>query len=261
MSSVVALDEVIDSVTRLRTRLSKGRGAQVRTEGERMVVKATSQSWFQKHRISVKDLAGLGAFARADKSFVELLSLTEKHTTRSRYLTLLKGLKDDLVALRSEGVLAVPAAVSAPSFASLISDPTMLGILGRRWNETMACVAASAPLAATVMMGGLLEALLLARVNALPSQAPVFTAAAAPKDKQGKTRPLKDWGLNDYLNVAHELGWIRQPAKEIGQVLRDYRNYIHPEKERSLGLTIETKDAEMFLTVFSSLASQIIASK
>ncbi len=92
----------------------------------------------------------------------------------------------------------------------------------------------------------------------MPNQAPVFTAKAAPKGKGGSTRPLKEWGLKDYLDVAHELGWIRQSAKDVGQVLRDYRNYIHPEKERSHGISLQASDASMFLVVFCSVAEQII---
>lgn len=71
--------------------------------------------------------------------------------------------------------------------------------------KSLACITAKAPLAATVMMGGLLEGLLLARVNSQANKAPIYTAAAAPKDKQGKTLPLKDWTLQNYIGVAHEL--------------------------------------------------------
>jgi hypothetical protein len=110
------------------------------------------------------------------------------------------------------------------------------------------------------MLGGLLEALFLARINRLPSLAQVFTATAAPKDKAGKPRSLKEWGLKDYLDVAKELGWIRQSAKDIGQVLRDYRNYIHPEKELSHDIALVAEDTAMFVNVFSSLAEQIIKS-
>ena len=66
--------------------------------------------------------------------------------------------------------------------------------------------------------------------------------------------------MKDYLDVAHELGWIRQSAKDVGQVLRDYRNYVHPEKERSHGISVDSKDASMFLVVFCSLAEQIVGS-
>lgn len=67
----------------------------------------------------------------------------------------------------------------------------MQAILQRRWTECVICIAHGAPLAATVMIGGLLEGLLLARINRENNKAPIFTAAAAPKDKQNKTLPLK----------------------------------------------------------------------
>jgi hypothetical protein len=98
----------------------------------------------------------------------------------------------------------------------------MKTILEGRWSEITSCVTAKAPLAATVMMGGLLEGLLLARVNNHANKSEIFTASAAPKDKAGKTLPLKDWTLQNYIGVAHELKWITQTVKDIGEVLRDY---------------------------------------
>ena len=56
------------------------------------------------------------------------------------------------------------------------------------------------------------------------------------------------------------VSWIRQSAKDVGQVLRDYRNYIHPEKELSHGVTVVAEDTAMFVGVFSSIAEQIIKS-
>jgi hypothetical protein len=43
-------------------------------------------------------------------------------------------------------------------------------------------------------------------------------------------------------------------------VLRDYRNYIHPEKELSHGITVVAEDTAMFVNVFSRIADQIIRS-
>lgn len=60
--------------------------------------------------------------------------------------------------------------------------------------------------------------------------------------------------------MAKELGWIRQSAKDVGQVLRDYRDCIHPEKELSHGVTVVAEDTAMFVNVFSSIAEQIIMS-
>ena len=118
-----------------------------------------------------------------------------------------------------------------------------------------------ANLAATVMMGGLLEALLLARVNLETDKKPIFTAKAAPKDKTtGKSHALKDWALKDYIDVAHELTWITKSAKDIGEVLRDYRNYIHPHKEHSHKVKLNSSDGLIFWGVTKSIATQVIAS-
>ena len=253
------LDSAIDAVTRLRKSLAKGSNPQVRSADERVLIKATAQAWFVSQKPLLARLEAEPLLDQVDRGFVRLLELAEQNTTRAKYLQLLKAAKVDLVSLRSKAVLVRETREwQKPDFNLLISDHQMLVILERRWTETLACINASASLAATVMMGGLLEALFLARINGLADKAPVFTAVAAPRDKQGKPKGLKDWGLKDYLDVAHELGWIRQSAKDVGQVLRDYRNYVHPEKERSHGVSLNDADAAMFLTVFCSVAEQVV---
>jgi hypothetical protein len=127
----------------------------------------------------------------------------------------------------------------------------MQEILKRRWLECTACIAANAPLAATVMMGGLLEGLLLARINRETNKAPIFTAVAAPRDKQNQTLPLKEWTLQHYIDVAHELTWLSATAKDIGVVLRDYRNYIHPHKELTHAISLQKNDAAFQLSARS----------
>jgi hypothetical protein len=141
----------------------------------------------------------------------------------------------------------------------LVTDPTMQKILANRWNECIKCVNADAPLAATVMMGGLLEALLLARVNQLSDKKPVFGAKSSPKDGQtGKPLNLKLWGLKDFIAVAHELQWISPTTRDVGNVMRDYRNYIHPQKEQSHGISISADDAKTLWEISKSVARQVL---
>ena len=137
----------------------------------------------------------------------------------------------------------------------------MQAILRRRWKETSLCLKAGAHLAATVMMGGMLEAFLLARVNHLSDRSPLFNTSACPKSKRtGKPLPLQEWTLQHYIDVAHKMGWIREAARDVGVVLRDYRNYIHPAKELSHGVKIEKEDSDIFWVVFQKLVNQIAAS-
>jgi hypothetical protein len=136
----------------------------------------------------------------------------------------------------------------------------MRGILGERWKECVRCVEANAPLAATVMMGGLLETLLLGRINRESNQAPIHTAKAAPKDRSGKTLQLREWGLKDYIAVAHELKWITVSAREVAGVLRDFRNYIHPHKQHMHGVNLSRDDAALLWGVSKSIAVQVLKS-
>jgi len=72
----------------------------------------------------------------------------------------------------------------------------MQQLLTNRWKECVGCLEHGLPLAATVMMGGLLEGLFLARIEELADKAPVFKANAAPRDRvTGQTLGLKDWVL------------------------------------------------------------------
>jgi hypothetical protein len=91
-----------------------------------------------------------------------------------------------------------------------------------------------------------------------PNKAPIYTAAAAPKDKLGKTLTLKDWTLQDYIGVAHELKWITVAAKDVGVVLRDYRNYIHPQKELSHGISLTPDDAAILWECAKCISRELL---
>jgi hypothetical protein len=147
-----------------------------------------------------------------------------------------------------------------PDFSRLIADDRMIKILDRRWKETINCIENSAPLSAMVMMGALLESLFLARINKLNDKKPLFSLKCTPRDKNKKPLQLQEWGLNDFIEVAFEMNWIRKPAKEVGVIIRDYRNFIHPVKELSSGFQVEDSDAKMFWPIFIQLSEQIISS-
>jgi hypothetical protein len=263
-----ALDEAITSVERLRKSLSKSKTKQVTARDEQAVIKATMLAWFNKCLPLRKALSGDGLLQANDSQHQSILEAAEKATVRTRYLSELKMLKSSLVQLRSH-VLALTTSGSLlssdnptpPEFSRLISDLNMQAILNRRWKETWGCLSVGAYLSSTVMMGAILEALLLARVNKLTDKSVVFNSKCAPRNKDtGKTRPLQEWTLNSYIDVAHDLGWIGKASRDIGIVLRDYRNFIHPEKELSQGVTVGEADCRMFGAILEVLSEQIIKS-
>ncbi|MCR9092997.1 MAG: hypothetical protein NXI30_02155 [bacterium] len=261
------MDEAIKDLERLRRSINRGTSLQVSSSAEKNLIQATAYAWFKSHRPNLTTRSDEPELNYVDAGFRELLDATGRSTTRSRYKKVAGDLRKDLVALRSEliqdpALLDGSAAIvdECPDFSPLVSDSAMRNILTRRWAETSLCLQSGANLASVVMMGALLEALLLSRVNHVPDLAPIFRSGAVPKDKSGKPIQLKDWTLRHYIDVAHDQGWIRQSARDVGVVIRDYRNYIHPAKELSHGVTLDENDASVLWVVFKSIADQVIRS-
>lgn len=258
-----AIHAAIEQAQLLLKAAKKKRTQQV-VGAERDIVRATALSWFNNHRKQLTAVFTDADLSEIDKKYQWVLQASHKNSLRSSYVTAVKGIEDSLVELRSANVLklsqAPPAATAEvpPDFSSLVKDGQMKAILEGRWVEISACIIAKASLAATVMMGGLLEGLLLARVNSQTNKAPIYTAAAAPKDKQGNPLPLKDWTLHNYIGVAHELKWITQTVKDIGGVLRDYRNYIHPQKQYSEKVSLTPADADLLWEISKNIARQVL---
>ena len=134
-------------------------------------------------------------------------------------------------------------------------------ILERRWIECTKCVGAKAHLAAIVMMGGLLEALFVARAKQMADKSPLFAAPSVPKNpKTGVAVPLQEWMLNSYLQVGHDMKWITKSARDLAAVLGEFRNYVHPEKEHRHGVALGHEDSKMLWDVTKNLVAQLLAS-
>lgn len=259
------LDDLVRGVERARTALSRTKGRQVRADEHRQLLRATALGWFKGSRPAVAQSLPQPLVEAIDDPFRRILNAADKQTSKATYLAALRAAKEHLLDGRSH--LLIPTARAStsetvPAFAALVPDPEMRAILERRWNECRRCVDADAPLAATVMMGGLLEALLVARANRLSDKAKLFKAAKTPLDsKTGKPLDLRRWTLGPYIEVGHELGWISGSAKDVAVILRDYRNYIHPEKERSHNITLSRDDAVMFWEVTKTISRELLAMK
>lgn len=255
-----AIYQAIREADRIRAATRRKESPQVRGS-ERDTIRATALAWFNSHRPKLGGVFTNADLGPVDEMYQRVVEASHKNAARSGYVDTLRDIRESLVRLRSGNVVRLASATTVdtpPDFSKLIPDPAMKAILERRWTECVTCITHGAPLAATVMIGGLLEGLLLARINRESNKAPIYTADAAPKDKQNKTLSLKDWTLQDYIGVAHELRWITVAAKDVGVVLRDYRNYIHPQKELSHGVSLSTPDAVILWEIGKSIARQLL---
>lgn len=259
-----AIDAAIQEVKKLRTALKRKKAPQVRSLEERSLIKATALAWFNNHKSAVAPLLDSAVLNDVDQLYKKILLATDRAVARGTYGNRFQGILQKLSDIRGH-IVDVPeqqtthTADEPPDFSSLASDTRMQSILANRWEECRLCISVNASLSATVMMGGLLEALLLARINKEPDKSKIFRTKTAPTDKTGKTLELKDWTLRNYIDVAHELGWISQSAKEVGEVLRDYRNYVHPYKQLSHNIVLSKDDATLFWEIAKSISRQVLS--
>ena len=187
----LAIETALKEAKNLRRVLCKGASVQVQSNVETKLIASTALSWFNNHRAAMKLAVGESDLAPIDAEYKFMLAACEGAGTRKAYLTRLKTVKSCMVTLKSERALDFaalraqpPTSDRPPAFATLILDGRMQEIVLRRWAECIACVQTDAPLAATVMMGGLLEALLLARVNREATNRKCLKLLVRPKTKR-----------------------------------------------------------------------------
>jgi hypothetical protein len=258
------VDFAISDSERLRRILKKDQSNQVRSLEQRGLAKATASAWFASYRAQISQAAAEGSLDTIDACYQIILENSDRSGARTKYIKLLSDLKHNLIKLRTQ-LISAPIGITTsdqyPDFSPLVSDVEMQRVLISRWDECLLCLDAKAALAATVMMGGLLEALLLARVNRQADKTALFTAKATPKNaKTSSPKPLGEWMLNDFIQVLSELRWITVSATAVGAVLRDYRNFIHPQKQLTHNLHLQPADAELFWEVTKNIVRQVISS-
>ena len=172
---------------------------QVRNAEQRDFLKATALSWFQTRRPALTAGLSQDTLTSIDSPYRVILEAAERSSSKNTFVVAAKAARAALIAARGSLLVAVPVQRtidSPPIFGSLVGDAAMQAILERRWGECKRCIDAGAPLAATVMMGGLLEALLVARANKLSDKTKLFKAAATPIDpKTKKPLDLRQWML------------------------------------------------------------------
>lgn len=263
-SATEAADEAMDEVEKARKRVAKGGSKQVAQADELDNLRAVAYAWFNSHRKVVLKLASQQQVQEVDRQYQKVLDSTAKTAARTTYLSALKAAKRALANLRTALVLTLPEVNSSqesspPSFAGVAGDARMQAILEERWQECERCLSAGAYLAATVMMGGLLEALFVARANQMIDKQPLFAAKTTPIDAVTK-KPLQlpKWTLRPYIDVGHELGWITRSGRDVAEVLRDYRNYVHPEKQRAHDVSLHEQDGTMLWDVTRNLTFQLL---
>jgi hypothetical protein len=115
------------------------------------------------------------------------------------------------------------------SLEKLGLDGVITETLNLRFDEIKKCLSSKAPLSVIFLCGSSLEGILLGIASKHPRE--FNQAKASPKDKEGKPLQFHLWTLSNYIDVAYEVGLLKEDVKKFSHSLRDFRNYIHPYEQ------------------------------
>ncbi len=110
-------------------------------------------------------------------------------------------------------------------------DGVITETINSRIDEIKKCLSAKAPLSTIFLAGSTLEGILLGTALKMPKE--FNQSKVSPKDKEGKVLQFHQWTLNDFINVAYDVGALKEDVKKFSHSLRDFRNYIHPYEQVS----------------------------
>jgi hypothetical protein len=66
-----------------------------------------------------------------------------------------------------------------------------------------------------------------------------------------------EWTLENFINVAHEVGLLKLDVKNYSAVLRNFINYIHPSKQLSEKFNPDIHTAQISLQVLKTATADL----
>lgn len=129
------------------------------------------------------------------------------------------------------------------------------GLITERLEEAERCFTGRAYLASVVMLGSALEAALGAAIAA--NRAFACRSPKVPALSSGKPKDSTRWTLAEMVTVSESVGWLHSAHARFSNVLRDYRNYVHPD--RSLReAAVDRRTALLCCTVTTDAIEELV---
>jgi len=138
-------------------------------------------------------------------------------------------------------------------------DGVITDVLNIRFEEIKKCLTIKAPLSVIFLSGSSLEGILLG--FALKYSTEFNCSKLAPKNKEGNIKQFHEWTLNSFIDVAHDLGLLKDDVKKFSHSLRDFRNYIHPYEQVSSKFNPDEHTAKICWNVLKAAIFQLTTNK
>jgi hypothetical protein len=134
-------------------------------------------------------------------------------------------------------------------------DGVITETLKFRFEEMKRCLSANAPLSVIFLAGSTLEGILLGIALKYPKE--FNQSKISPKDQDGKVKKIPDWTLSNFIDVAHDVGFLMEDVRKFSHSLRDFRNYIHPYAQVSTGFNPDKHTAAICWQVLKAAICQL----
>ncbi|MGW6864629.1 hypothetical protein [Streptomyces sp. NPDC054901] len=105
------------------------------------------------------------------------------------------------------------------AISDIVADPDLARAVQLRLDEATICQEHAAYTSAVIMLGSLVEGVLVHAAEVRTATVPL-------------QRPVRNMSLQGLIQHAHDNGWIDQDAKLASDLLRTYRNLVHPLAEQ-----------------------------
>ena len=160
--------------------------------------------------------------------------------------------KDQIGKLCDELLMCLNSFAGQGSFGKrrtfpFIKDNDLLIIIERDYFEFKTILFPSGAWKSCVIMAGsILEAVLYDILTQDPSV--LSKATSSDKAPKGKDITKGEWKLSNLIEVATDIGILpHDRANTVDQVLRDYRNFVHPKKE--IKAKHQCSEAESYMAI------------
>ena len=64
--------------------------------------------------------------------------------------------------------------------------------------------------------------------------------------------------MNDFINVAHDVGFLKTDVQKLSHDLREFRNYIHPNEELKNDYRPSIEVSKIFIQILILAINEII---
>lgn len=142
-----------------------------------------------------------------------------------------------------------------PNINRLPIEAQVASIIEARLKEARKALKADANLSVIFLCGSVLEGVLLGVARSGPEK--FNRSTASPKDVNGKVKPLHEWNLAQFIDVACDVGLLKLDVKKFSHGLRDFRNYIHPYQQMISGFTPDQHTAKVCFQVLKAALADL----